>query len=229
MNWKKSLCVSFVVVTLGLALCLVPTAGAGAAATATCSQLMKAQIQPLLAHHITKLTVTPVAGITYLSSAKHVGQTCVFADTENSDALAVVVIGGAAAARAYQADLHSLGPPLARVQVVSGGKGVRERADSQGSVGSAEVTSIKGSTYCAVIPQTDEVPGVAKLERAAGDSSAIGDKAYSDIAASIGTVCNRIYGSGSTNAGPALAALKKIKPKHGNGGTLTVPPLPPTP
>lgn len=231
MNWKKSSRTSLVVTTVGLALGFVPAAGAGTAASPTCSQLTKAQIQPLLVHHVTKLTVKPVSGFTYLISAKQVGQTCVFADTETSSALTVVVIGGSAAARAYKSDLHGLGPSLARLPVVSGGKAVRERADSHGSVGSAEVTSIKGSTYCAVIPQEGETPGEARLEQAAGDTADIGDKAYSYIAAAIGTVCNRIYGSGSTNPAPALAALAKIKPSHntGDGGGLTVPKLPPIP
>ncbi|HST13869.1 MAG TPA: hypothetical protein VLJ44_03330 [Gaiellaceae bacterium] len=225
MNWKTT-CGSLVMTVAGLAVASGQAVGAGAAPT--CSQLTKAQIQPLVVHRLTRMTVKPVAGITYLSSAKQVGQTCVFADSETSNAFAVVVIGGQAASRAYQGDLHSLGPSLARVPVVSGGKAVRERADTHGSVGSAEVTSIKGNTYCAVIPQDGETPGEARLEKAAGATAAIGDKAYADIAAAIGTVCNRIYGSSSTNPGPALAALKKLKPRHSGGG-LPVPALPSIP
>ena len=106
-NWKKSSCTSLVVTTAGLAVGFVPAAGAGAAATPTCSQLTKAQIQPLLIHRMTTLTAKPVAGFTYLSSAKQVGQTCVVADTETSSALVVVVIGGSAAARAYASDAHA--------------------------------------------------------------------------------------------------------------------------
>jgi hypothetical protein len=241
MNLKKRSRTSLVVTTVGLALGLVPAAGAGTAATPTCSQLTKAQIQPLLVHSVTKMTVTPVPGIKYLISAKQVGQICDFADKETSNALTVVVIAGPAAARAYKSELHGLAPgsafgsinnsKLAPVPVVSGGKAVRERADSRGAVGSAEVTSIKGSTYCAVIPQDGETPGEAKLEHAAGYTADIGDKAYSYIATAIGTVCNRIYGSGSTNPAAALAALAKIKPSHstGDNGGLTVPKLPPIP
>ncbi len=230
MNWKKCSYASVVVTTAALALGFAPAAGARSrSATPTCSQLTKAQIQPLLVHRITKVTVKPVPGFTYLSPAKDVGQTCVFADSETASALAVVVIGGSAAARAYQSDVHSLGPSLARIPVVSGGKGLRERADSRGSVSSAEVTSVKGSTYCAVMPQDGETPGEARLEQAAGSTAAIGDKAYADIAAAIGTVCNRIYGSGSTDPAPALAALKGIKPSHASDGGLSVPKLPPIP
>jgi hypothetical protein len=151
-----------------------------------------------------------VPGLIYGISAKQVGQTCTFADTEGSNAFAVMVIGGPAAARAYRNETHGLGRSLAPVPVVSGGKAVRQRADSRGSVSTAEVASIKGSTSCAVIPTDDEMPGVARLQKAAGYTAAIGDKAYADIAAAIGTVCNRIYHSGSTNPASALAALRTI-------------------
>jgi hypothetical protein len=228
MNWKKSNCITVVGTAAALALCLAPAAGAGGAATATCSHLTKAQIQPLLVHRVTKLTIKPVPGLIYGISAKQVGQTCTFADTETSNAFEVMVIGGPAAARAYRNETHALGRSSVPVPVVSGGKAVRQRADSRGSVSTAEVASIKGSTFCAVIPTDDEMPGVTELEKAAGDTADIGDKAYADIAAAIGTVCNRIYRSGSTNPAPALAALKRIKPTHSGGG-ITVPTFPPPP
>ncbi len=237
MNWKQGACISVVGAATAFALCIAPAAGAGAAATATCSQLTKAQIQPLLVHRVTRLKVTPVPGALYGISAKQVGQTCTFADTETSNGLTVVVIAGPAAAHAYKNELHDIAPgtafgsvdsrKLARVPLVSG-KAVRQRADSRGAVTTAEVASIKGSTYCAVIPSDDELPGVARLQKAAGDTADIGDKAYADVAAAIGTVCNRIYGSGGTDPAPALAALKEIKPKH-SGGTITVPTFPPSP
>ena len=227
MKWKQSARTSVVVTAVGLALCSVPAGGAGAAVTSTCSHLTRTQIQPLVGNRVTKLTVTPVPGILYGSSAKQVGQTCDFADTATSNALTVVVITGATATRAYRSELHRLGHSLARVPVVSGGKAMRQRADSRGAVSTAEVASIKGSTYCAVTPG-DVAPGEARLERAAGGTADIGDKAYADISAAIGTVCNRIYGSGNTNPAPALAALKKIKPKHSGGG-ITVPAFPPSP
>ena len=105
------------------------------------------------------------------------------------------MIAGPSAARAYKDDLHSLGPTLAHVPVVSGGKAVRQRADKHGSVSTAEVTSINGSTYCAVIPEEGETPGEARLEKAAGDTAAIGDKAYSDIATAISPVTPEVAGS----------------------------------
>jgi hypothetical protein len=53
---------------------------------------------------------------------------------------------------------------------------------------------------------TDEgVPGVAQLEEAAGGTSNIGEAANGIIAAALGTLCNRIYGSGNTT--PDLSAL----------------------
>ena len=108
MNWKESACLSGVGTTVALALCFATAAGAGAAPTAACSQLTKAQVQSLLVSRVTKLTVTPVPGILYGSSAKQVGQTCTFADTETSNALTVVVIAGSSAARAYKSELTAL-------------------------------------------------------------------------------------------------------------------------
>ena len=238
-NWKKSTWTCLIVTTLVLLAGFVPAAGAGPAGPSTCSQLTKAQVQPLLAHPVTKLTVTPVPGILYGISAKQVGEICNFADTETSNAFTVKVIVGPAAARAYKSELHSMAPSsafgsidsrkLAPVPVVSGGKGVRERADNRGAVSGAEVASIKGSTFCAVIPTDDEIPGVARLEKAAGYTADIGDKAWADVAAAIGEVCNRIYHSGSTNPSAALAALQNIKPSQGGNGGITVPKLPPIP
>jgi hypothetical protein len=40
--------------------------------------------------------------------------------------------------------------------------------------------------------------GIAQLEDAAGHTSNIGDKAYAELAAAIGTLCNRVLGSGNT-------------------------------
>jgi hypothetical protein len=56
-----------------------------------------------------------------------------------------------------------------------------------------------------------EIAGENSWDIAAGDTSDIGDKAYAYIAAAEGTLCNRIYTSGSKSPAAALAALKKIK------------------
>jgi hypothetical protein len=46
---------------------------------------------------------------------------------------------------------------------------------------------------------------VGQLEEAAGATGTIGNKAYAEIAAALGTVCNRVYGSGNTT--PDLSGL----------------------
>ena len=121
------------------------------ASAAACSQLTKAQVQPLLVHRVTNLTVKPVPGVLYLSSAKQVGQTCTFADTETSAALTVVVIGGWSLRRRPARNRTAPIRNCTRTDCQRG-KAVRQRADSHGAVSTAEVASINGSTYCAVIP-----------------------------------------------------------------------------
>jgi len=74
-----------------------------------------------------------------------------------------------------------------------GDKAMRDAGDS-----SDILTSTKGDLYCSVIPQSDEFVGIEQLEVAAGDSPNIGDKYFAEMAAAIGTLCNRIYGSGNT-------------------------------
>jgi hypothetical protein len=191
-----------------LTLALVGVSGAPAAAASsfpTCAQLTKAQLQPLLVHRITKITVRPVNGAQYLAGNKTIGQTCVVADTETSNALAITVLGSGDAAKAFAGEMISDRPEVAVPGV--GDKAERQKADAKGSA-AAGVFSIQGNTYCEVDPQEGETPGEAKLEEAAGDTSDIGDKAYADIAAADGTVCNRIYHSGNTNPAKPLAALK---------------------
>ncbi len=187
-------------------LAAAPAASDASGSKGTCAQVTKAQVQTLMAPRITKVTVKSVPGFTYLVSAKRVGQQCVYAaGPSDSDALSVTVVSGPAAARAYASDVQGLGARPVPVPGV-GDKAVRARVDAKGAVGTAMITSIKGSTYCSVTPQTEDIPGVAKLEQAAGDTADIGNKAYAAIAAAIGTVCNRIYGSGNTK--PDLRSLR---------------------
>ena len=80
-----------------------------------------------------------------------------------------------------------------------GDKAARDTGDDQPD-------SIKGDVFCAVSLGADEgVPGVAALQEAVGGTSNIGEAANGIIAAALGTLCNRIYGSGSTT--PDLSGL----------------------
>lgn len=194
-----------VAVSATVAACtFVGTAPAGASSSgATCTHLTAKMIQPLLSEAITKVTSKPVNGQQFLAGNKKVGQTCTFATASTEGALTVTVIGGAVAARAYAAAVQGL---EAHVSVPGvGAKAARARVDDNGAVSTPEVASIKGSTYCSVVPQEDLIPGVGALEEAAGSTGDIGNAAWAEIADAIGTVCNRVYGSGNTT--PDLSKL----------------------
>jgi hypothetical protein len=192
----------------------VLTAKSGHAAKTGCSQLTKAQVQPLIVNPITKVTVKPVTDAQYNAGSKRIGQMCVFAaGSGDSEALTVVVISGPFATKAYATDVESLSPRPVAVPGV-GSKAVRARVDAKGAASTTTLSALKGQTYCSVSPQDGDVPGEGQLEEAAGATADIGNKAYAEIAAAIGTVCNRVFGSGNktpnltslTQAGAAAAA-----------------------
>ncbi len=169
-----------------------------------CSQLTKAQIQPLIVNPITKVTVKAVTAEQYTGSTKRIGQECIFAaGSSDSEALTVTVISGPVAARAYGSDVQSLDGAVAVHGV--GTKAVRAPVDSKGAAGTTTLSALKGKTYCSVSPGDGDIPGEGQLEEAAGATADIGNKAYAEIAAAVGTVCNRIFGSGNTT--PDLTAL----------------------
>lgn len=165
-------------------------AGPGGAitTTATCRQLTIAQVQPLIDDKITSVTVTPPAGG---------GQQCVFKGADAS--LYVTVIGGDLAAQTYTSDMQSMTPatpiPGVGTQAIRGDE--------------AELSSIDGALYCSVRPaDSGNVPGLAALMHAAGDSGNISPVAYQVAAAALGTLCNRIYGTG--NITPDLSGIPKV-------------------
>jgi hypothetical protein len=82
---------------------------------------------------------------------------------------------------------------------------VRGRVDAKGAAATTMLSALKGQTYCSISPGDGDIPGEGQLEEAAGDTADIGNKAYAEIADAIGTVCNRIFGSGNTT--PDLTGL----------------------
>ncbi len=86
-----------------------------------------------------------------------------------------------------------------------GAKAVRGPVDSKGAAGTTTLSALKGKTYCSVSPGDGDIPGEGQLEEAAGATADIGNKAYAEIAAAVGTVCNRFFGSGNTT--PDLTGL----------------------
>ena len=82
-----------------------------------CSQLTKAQVQPLIVNPITKVTVKAVTAEQYTGGTQRIGQECVFAaGSSDSEALTVTVISGPVAARAYAADVQGLGRSSCRAR-----------------------------------------------------------------------------------------------------------------
>lgn len=164
----------------------------GGNAAATCKQLTYADVQPLVVDPITKVAVTTA------SASDNNGQRCVWGTSSTSDAMAITVLSGNDAKNMFSSDVQS----ITAVSL----PGVGDKAARDGSHSSDLVTSMKGDLYCGVTPGDGAVPGIAQLEDAAGNSSKIGDKAYAEQSAAVGTLCNRIYGSGNTT--PDLADLK---------------------
>ena len=156
-----------------------------------CSQLTKEQVQPLMVNAITDVKVTA-------AGTDGEGQQCVFSAPDGTGAIDVLVLGGADAQPAYagalKAETHG---PVAVPGV--GDKASRDTGDG-------EIDSIKGDLYCAVsLGSAGDVPGIGKLEQAAGGTTHIAESAYAAEAAALGTLCNRIYGSGNTT--PDLSVL----------------------
>ena len=158
---------------------------------ASCKQLTKEQVQPLMVNAITDVKVTA-------AGTDGEGQQCVFSAPDGTGAIDVLVLGGADAQPAYAGAIkaESHGP------VAVPGVGDKASRDT----GDGEIDSIKGDLYCAVsLGSSGDVPGIAKLEQAAGGTTHIAESAYAAEAAALGTLCNRIYGGGNTT--PDLSML----------------------
>ena len=163
----------------------------GGSAKASCKQLTYAEVQPLITDKITKDDVTDAT-----IGVGNPGQQCVFSGT-GSGAVDVLVFAGSQAAAAYAQDLASETDGQVAVPGI-GDKASRDKGDDQ-------VRSLKGDVYCSVSLGGDDVPGIGTLEAAAGGTTHIAESAYADSAEALGTLCNRIYGSGNTT--PDLSDL----------------------
>lgn len=163
--------------------------GSAGGTAVTCSQLTKADVQPLLVDPITTVTVT-AAGV------DGEGQQCVFG-TASDGAVDVLVLSRDEATSGYAQEIQGMTKPVSVPGI--GDKAARDTGDDQPD-------AIKGDVFCSVSLGADEgVPGVAALQQAAGGTSDIGEPAEGIVAAALGTLCNRIYGSGNTT--PDLSGL----------------------
>lgn len=166
--------------------------GATGATKITCNQLTDADLQPLMVDKITGFAATP-------AGTNGEGQTCNWATSSTASGMSITVLAGQDATNTFDGDLQSLSNSAVSVP------GVGDKAVRDGGHGTDAVSAIKGSQYCQVSPGDGEVPGVADLEKAAGDTSNIGDANDALEAAAVATLCNRIFGSGNTT--PDLTKL----------------------
>jgi hypothetical protein len=154
---------------------------------ATCKQLTKAEIQTLLSAPIATVKTTK-SGIA--------GQECVFSSADSEADIDVVVDKGSFAKQGYAGEVKGYSAKVA-VQGVAGAHAYRDAGDST-------VVALKGDEYCSV--SGGPVPGVGAIEdEANGGSSSLPEHDHDVIATAFGTICNRIYGSGTTK--PSLDGL----------------------
>jgi hypothetical protein len=162
----------------------------------TCKQVTEAEVQPLSTDPITQDTVTAES-----EGSLGTGQQCVLSGADGDGTVDILVLGGSGASNAYAEALTSETDGQVAVSGV-GDKASRDKGDDQ-------INAIKGNVYCSVtLGSDDTVPGVAAIEDANGNTSDIGAAADTIVAVALGTLCNRIWGSGSTT--PDLSGLSAI-------------------
>jgi hypothetical protein len=192
---RRALLVFVVVAAPALASLLALGAGAPVAGAvvraakkpqATCKQLTKAEIQPLLS--------APIATVK-TSKSGIAGQECVFSSADSEAGIDIVVDKGSFAKQGYAAEVKGYSSKVA-VQGVAGAHAYRDTGDST-------IVALKGDEYCSV--SGGPVPGVGATEQANGGSSNLPEHDHDVIATAFGTICNRIYGSGTTK--PSLDGL----------------------
>ena len=152
--------------------------------TATCKQLTFDEVQPLLDVPITSVAVSAFG----LSGG---GQECRFEGADASNNVDVMVVGGSDGTAEYNDDVAGFASaaPLPGV----GDQAMRDKDDE-----SSSFAAIRGDVYCTVGVEDENVPGVGALMDAANNTLRIGDANYAIISAALATLCNRIYGSGTT-------------------------------
>jgi hypothetical protein len=157
----------------------------------TCDQLTFAQVQPFIGDKVTKddVTVMNAEGLS--------GETCNFSNgTSDGNTLSVLVLKGSGAAAAYADDVSNDTDGVVAVPGI-GDKASREK-------GSGGLDALKGDVICST-GVDEEMTDIGILELAANGTTHIAENLYQDGAIAVGTLCNRIFGSGNTT--PDLSAL----------------------
>jgi len=168
----------------------VPVAAASGHPAVTCQQLTLPQVQPFIGEKLTKDAVQ------FENLGDVSGQDCRFSGASGDNSIDVIVLKGSGAAAAYTQEVADEKDGQVDVPGV-GDKASRDK-------GSAGITALKGDTYCAT-GVGNELPAIGILESAANGTTNIGEDYYQEAAIAVGTLCNRIFGSGNTT--PDLSKL----------------------
>jgi hypothetical protein len=189
-------------------------AGTGASGVSSCEKLTFADVQPLITDTVVDRKSTAI-------TADGRGAQCEFdaKGTDSTGAITVQVLSGSLGTATFAQAVAGESKPVAVPGV--GDKASRDTEDGA-------VNALKGDLFCSVsYSSSDEIPGVGPLEEAHGATNNIGENFYDAIAQAMGTLCNRIYGSGNTtpDLSSLLSADKTASPSDGGGlpTTFTVP------
>ena len=168
-----------------------PVAAASGHPAVTCQQLTYQQVQPFIGEKLTNDAV----------QFEHVGddltgQQCRFSGASGDNSVSVFVLKGSGAAAAYTGEVADEKDGQVDVPGV-GDKASRDK-------GSAGINALKGDIYCST-GMDQSFPAIGILESAANGTTNIGEAYYQEAAIAVGTLCNRIFGSGNTT--PDLSKL----------------------
>jgi hypothetical protein len=167
-----------------------PVAAASGHPAVTCQQLTLQQVQPFIGEKLTNDAVQ------FEDLGDVTGQQCTFSGASGDNAINVMVLKGSGAAAAYTGEVADEKDGQVDVPGV-GDKASRDK-------GSAGINALKGDTYCSA-GVGNELPAIGTLESAANGTTNIGEDYYQEAAIAVGTLCNRIFGSGNTT--PDLSKL----------------------
>jgi len=160
----------------------------GGGGSATCSQLTNEDIQPLMTNAVVGDDVSAVG-------TDSDGQQCIYHDADSEQAVDIIVAPASDEVFGYNSAKENATNPVDVAGI--GDEAFREAGDDQ-------PTAQSGGLVCSVSLGTNtEIPGTdALIQNGSLDLTETQDGI---IAEALGTVCNRIFGSGNTT--PDLSGL----------------------
>jgi hypothetical protein len=156
----------------------------------TCQQLTFQQVQPFIGDKLTHVAVT------FENLGDVTGQQCIFSGASDEHSIDIMVLKGSGAAAAYSSEVADETDGQVDVPGV-GDKASRDK-------GGGGLLALKGDVYCST-GVDNGLPAIGILESAANGTTNIGEDYYQEAAIAVGTLCNRIFGSGNTT--PDLSKL----------------------